>query len=133
MGSFSNVEPALRAYPVDIAFNVLSAVLVAFAILRHRLLDVSVVVRKGLLYSIPTIVIGAAYFLIISFVVNLFHAFARPQIFLLSLLVAVIMVVAAQPRVVQSAIDRSSSVSAMIPLDAAAAERQCRHILTSIG
>jgi len=97
LGGVTNVAPALGAYPIDIAANVINALLLAYAIFRYRLLDITVVVRKGLLYSIPTVIIGASYFLIISLVMRLFHAFAGPQILLLSLLVAVITAVVAQP------------------------------------
>jgi two-component sensor histidine kinase/uncharacterized membrane protein len=95
-GSLTNAT-VLQTLPVDIAFNVLSALLIAYAILRHQLLDITVVVRKGLLYSIPTVIIGAGYFLIISLTTRLFHALAGLQIFYLSLIVAVIAAVAAQP------------------------------------
>jgi GAF domain-containing protein len=108
LGSITNVAPALGAYPIDIAANVVSACLIAYAILRYQLLDITVVVRKGLLYSIPTAIIGTGYFLIISLAIRLFHAFAGPQIILLSLLVAAITAVVAQPLrdKVQSRIDR---------------------------
>jgi signal transduction histidine kinase len=97
LGSFSNLMPTLQDYPIDIAFNVLSALLIAYAILRHHLLDVRVVLRKGLLYSIPTVLISVIYFSIISLAINLFHAFAGPQLFLVSLIVAVATAVLIQP------------------------------------
>jgi sigma-B regulation protein RsbU (phosphoserine phosphatase) len=108
LGSITNIIPALGSYPIDIAANVVSACLIAYAILRYQLLDITVVVRKGLLCSIPTAIIGTGYFLIISLAIRLFHAFAGPQIILLSLLVAAITAVVAQPLrdKVQSRIDR---------------------------
>jgi signal transduction histidine kinase len=95
-GSLTNAT-ALQVYPVDITFNVVCAFLITYAILRYQFLDIRVVVRKGLLYSIPTIIVGVGYFLIISFVTSLFHAFAGPQIFLISITVAIITAVIAQP------------------------------------
>ena len=96
LGTFTNFTP-LGKYPVDITANVINALLIAYAIRRYQLLDITVVVRKGLLYSIPTVIIGAGYFLIVSLVMRLFQAFAGPQILLLSLLVAAITAVVAQP------------------------------------
>jgi signal transduction histidine kinase len=96
MASVTNATP-LRIYPTDVAVNVICALLIAYAIFRHQLLDVSVVVRKGLLYSVPTVVIGAAYFLLIYFATRLFHAFGGPQIFVLSLAVAIMTAMIAQP------------------------------------
>jgi HD-GYP domain-containing protein (c-di-GMP phosphodiesterase class II) len=96
-GTFANFVPALRAYPIDIVANIVNALFIAYAILRYQLLDITLVIRKGLFYSIPTAIIGATYFLLISLCLRLFHAFGDPQIFLLSLLVAIITAVAAQP------------------------------------
>ena len=95
-GSLTNVTK-LQVFPVDIAFNAVSAILIAYVILRHHFLDINLVVRKGLLYSIPTIVIGATYFLIISLALNLFHTFSGSRLFLLSLFVAIVTAVVAQP------------------------------------
>ncbi len=64
-GILSNLMPPLNQFPTDVGFNIISALLITTAILRHRLLDISIVVRKGLLYSIPTVLIGASYYLVI--------------------------------------------------------------------
>jgi signal transduction histidine kinase len=97
LGALSNLVGVLGYYPVDHAANLLNALLLTYAIFRYRLLDITIVVRKGLLYSIPTAIIGAGYFLIISLAMRLFQAFAEPQILLVSLLVAVMTAVVAQP------------------------------------
>jgi two-component sensor histidine kinase len=97
LGGITNVLPVLGVYPTDIAANVINAILLAYAIFRYQLLDITLVIRKGLLYSIPTAIIGAGYFLLISLAVRLFHTLAGPQIFLLSLVVAAIAAVVAQP------------------------------------
>lgn len=108
LGSSTNLIPALGAYPVDIAANVINALLLAYAIFRYQLLDITVVIRKGLLYSVPTAIIGAGYFLLISVAVNLFHIVTGYQVFLLSLAMAAVTAVAAQPLrdKVQSWVDR---------------------------
>jgi len=106
-GSLTNTT-ALQVLPVDIAFNALAALLITYAILRYQLLDINVVIRKGLLYSIPTIFIGASYFLIISFAIRIFHGLADIQIYLLSLIVAITSALIVQPVLdkAQSLIDR---------------------------
>ena len=88
---------ALRIYPMDVAVNVLCAALIAYAIFRHQLLDISVVARTGLVYSILTVIIGASYFLFISLVTGVFHSLGGSQIFALSLIVAIVTAVVAQP------------------------------------
>jgi putative nucleotidyltransferase with HDIG domain len=98
-GSLINWTP-LGKYPMDIAANGITALLIAYAILRHKLLDISVVIRKGLLYSIPTTLIGATYFLVISLALSLFQSYlgySGINIFILSLVVAVLTAIIVQP------------------------------------
>jgi len=87
----------LGKYPVDIVANGVTALLIAYAILRYQLLDIRVVIRKGLVYSIPTILIGSTYFLVISLALNLLNLYSGTEIFLLSLGVAVITALIAEP------------------------------------
>ena len=97
--------PELGKYPFDIATNGITALLFFFAILRYQLLDIRVVIRQGLVYSFPTIIIGTAYFLVINFTLNLFNIYAgiestiyvNIEIYLLSLLVAVLTALIAEP------------------------------------
>jgi len=95
-GSLTNAT-TFKVFPVDIAFNIFSALMITYAILKHRLLEISVVVRKGLLYAIPTVIIGASYFLVISLVLNILHEYSESEIFLLSLTVAILTALVAQP------------------------------------
>jgi len=97
LGGVTNVVPALGAYPIDIAGNVINALLLAYAIFRYRLLEITVVVRKGLLYVIPTAIIGAGYFLVVFLAVNLFHIVMGYQVLLISLAMAAVTAVAVQP------------------------------------
>ncbi len=96
------------SFPVDITFNIAAAALIAYAILRHQFLDIDIVVRKGLLYSIPTIVLGVAYFLIVYLALGVFHSTTGTGIFLLSVLVAVLAVLIGEPlgRAVKQGVDR---------------------------
>jgi putative nucleotidyltransferase with HDIG domain len=87
----------LGKYPLDIAANVIAALLISYAILRHQLLDIQVVLRKGLLYFIPTIIIGAAYFLLISLTLFLIDADSQTELFTLSLIVSIIAGIVIQP------------------------------------
>ena len=87
----------LGKYPIDIAANSITALLIAYAILKHQLLDISLVIRKGLLYSIPTTLIGASYFLIISLSLKIFQAYSGIELFMLSMIVAILTAIIAQP------------------------------------
>ncbi|MBN2601864.1 MAG: HD domain-containing protein [Candidatus Marinimicrobia bacterium] len=105
--SLVNFTP-LGKYPIDIAGNAITALLISYAILRHQLLDIKVIVRKSVLYSVPTIIIGTVYFLIISLAFNLISTYSEIEIFGLSLFVAVLTALVAQPfrDKAQSIIDR---------------------------
>lgn len=97
VGAATNTVPALGMLPIDHFANLINALLLTYAILRYQLVDISLVFRKGLLYSIPTAIIGIGYFLIISLAILLFSAFSGPQLFILSLVVAAIAALVAQP------------------------------------
>lgn len=84
-------------YPIDIAANTISAMLIAYAILRHKLLDIQIVVRVGLLYSITTAILGLVYFLAITFTLSVVEAFSGGRIFILSVIVAFLTAVIITP------------------------------------
>jgi putative nucleotidyltransferase with HDIG domain len=95
-------------YPIDIAANTIAALLIGYAILRHKLLDIRIVIRLGLLYSITTSVLGLIYFLAITLTLSLVEAFSGGRIFLLSVIVAILTAVIISPlrEYAQSWIDR---------------------------
>jgi putative nucleotidyltransferase with HDIG domain len=105
LASTSTNISALGKYPIDIATNGITALLFYFAILRYQLLDVRVVIRQGLVYSFPTIIIGSAYFLFINLTLNLFNVYAgiessttvNIELYLISLLVAVLAAIIVEP------------------------------------
>jgi PAS domain S-box-containing protein len=108
LGSLANFVPLLKPYPIDQLGNICNALLIAYAIFRYQLLDMSVVIRKGLLYSIPTVTIGIAYFLMLSLAFALPSVALGHQFFLLSLLLAAVAALVLLPLrdVLQAAIDR---------------------------
>jgi hypothetical protein len=97
LGGLSNLLDVPAHYPIEHAANLINASLLAYSVFRYQLLDIRVVIRKGLVHLVPTAVIGTIYFLLTFLAVRLFHAFAGPQVFLLSLLVAATTAVAIQP------------------------------------
>jgi HD-GYP domain-containing protein (c-di-GMP phosphodiesterase class II) len=98
----------LGKYPVDIFANVIAALIITYAILRHQLLDINVVIRKSLLYAIPTALVGVVYFLIISLALQIFSSNAKGNLFTLSLVVSIIAALLVQPfrDYIQNFIDR---------------------------
>ncbi len=96
LGNLTNLTD-LGSYPSDVTANILAAMFTTFAIVRHQLLDISSVVRKGILYSIPTIMIGATYYLVIQSVLRLFPQSGGLNLILLSLLTAILTALVVQP------------------------------------
>lgn len=98
----------LGQYPIDIAANCVSAILIAYAILRHRLLDIQVIIRAGLVYSITTAVFGGIYYLSISLLLNIFQIFTGKGVFFVSILVGAATAILLNPlrNLAQAWIDR---------------------------
>jgi putative nucleotidyltransferase with HDIG domain len=84
-------------YPIDIAANTIAAMLIAYAILRHQLLDIQIVIRLGLLYSITTSILGLIYFLTITLTLNAVQAFSGQRVVLLSVVAAIVTAVIISP------------------------------------
>ena len=59
MGSFTNFFPSLQGYPVDSLFILLQAVILSYAVLSQRLLDVQLIVREWLVKLFLLGIIGA--------------------------------------------------------------------------
>jgi len=77
----------LGKYPIDIAANGITAILIAYAIMRHQLLEIRVVLRYGLLYSLTTAIFGIAYYVSISLVLFLSQIIIGQELFLLSIFI----------------------------------------------
>jgi hypothetical protein len=73
VGAASNFT-LLRDYPIDIACNLVSALVIAYAVVRHRLLDIRVVLVRSLFYSVLT---GLLVLLYLLSVVGLQSALAQ--------------------------------------------------------
>jgi len=95
IGSIFNFTD-LGQYPIDIFANLITAILISVAMLRHQLLDINVIIRKSVLYAIPTSLIGALYFLVISSVVRAFQLSVSQQV-LVSMVVAIAAALIFQP------------------------------------
>jgi len=107
IGGASNFV-GLGKYPVDIAANVVAALIITYSIFKHQLLDIQVVIRKSILYAIPTVIIGAAYFLILTVAFLISDANTQSELFTISLIISVIAAIIIQPfrDMLQSRIDR---------------------------
>jgi PAS domain S-box-containing protein len=97
VGTFANISPQLRPYPFDHLFNLAGASLMAYAIYRYQLLDLSFVIRRGLAYSVLAAGIAATYLLTIFAVERLARTVFGYGAYLIPILVAIAIAVAFQP------------------------------------
>ncbi|KPJ52140.1 MAG: hypothetical protein AMJ37_03455, partial [Dehalococcoidia bacterium DG_18] len=106
--SLTGFLPGWKWYPVDQLGNLINAMLLAYAILRYRLLDVSLFFRRGFMYSGLTIVIVAIFLIIAILFFNLFHATIGPGFWVSAVIMAIIVAAVFQPlqRAFQRLIDR---------------------------
>ena len=96
LASLTNFTPYGK-YPIDIAANAITALLIAYTILRLKLLDIRVVVRLGILYSLTTAIFSAIYFLSISLVLNAFQLLSGKTVFMVSILVGALSAILLSP------------------------------------
>jgi signal transduction histidine kinase len=74
VGGAAHQVPALQVYPLDIAANVVNALLISYCILRYRLIDITPLLRRTLSYFLLVAIVGGGYalnFLILGRVVAL--------------------------------------------------------------
>ncbi|MCR3922492.1 MAG: diguanylate cyclase [Firmicutes bacterium] len=63
VGSTLNLFPQIGKYPLDITTNTINAFLLTYAIYRYRLLNITISIRKGLVYSALTVLLTGSYLL----------------------------------------------------------------------
>lgn len=96
-GALANVPRALTGYPIDVVANIIAASLFTYAILRYHLLDITVVVRRGLAYTMLTVAIALAYLLGIFLFEYLSRGAMGSRALLLPLLLAILATILLQP------------------------------------
>lgn len=78
--ALTNLAPPMSKYPIDQIGNLGNALLITYVVVRYQLLDIRIVIRKGLAYSAVTIGLSAVYLLILLAIYLLFHNWAGANI-----------------------------------------------------
>ncbi len=89
LASIVNFTP-LGVYPIDIAANGITAILIAYSIMRHQLLEIRVVLRVGLLYTLMTTLLSAMYYLIIYLMIYRFQPDSDQSVFSIAVTIALL-------------------------------------------
>lgn len=107
IGGVTNVLPIAGTMPIDITFNLINALLITYTISRYHLLDLTLIVRQGLVYSVSTGLVVIGYLLIVFLGVDLLGLVGGTRI-TLALVVAFLVAILLEPRRegVQNWVDR---------------------------
>lgn len=73
VGMAANVDPALQPYAIDVMANILSALLIGYAILRYHLLELNTVLRRGLETFVSIMVFGIGNIIVIFLFLKISH------------------------------------------------------------
>jgi diguanylate cyclase (GGDEF)-like protein/putative nucleotidyltransferase with HDIG domain len=94
IGGLLNMVPAVGKYPVDILACFINAILIMFAIYKYRMLELRLMVTKGIVYSLFAVLLTCIYVYVVFFVErhvgNMYRDITPYFITLSALLVAVV-------------------------------------------
>lgn len=108
IGGLLNLIPSLGRYPIDIISNTINAIFIAYAIYRYRFLEIKLIVKKGLAYSVYTLILSGVYIVAIFTVQQILSKLLGYSNITLTLTMAVMLALVFQPikNVLQHWIDR---------------------------
>ncbi|GAB6087649.1 diguanylate cyclase [Alkaliphilus crotonatoxidans] len=107
-GGLLNLFPSLGRYPLDILLNTFNAFFIAYSIYRYRFLEIKLIVKKGMAYSLYTLSLTGAYIIAIFGVQQIFIMLLGDTSMFSTLVIAVILALVFQPvkDIIQKWIDR---------------------------
>jgi len=90
LGSLFNLFPVIGQYPVDILTNLINAFLITHSIYKYKFLELKVVVKKGVTYSLSTFIISFTFMLFVLLIKNQITSRFGPSDLLLIIFMAFI-------------------------------------------
>ncbi len=108
IGGLLNLNNKIGRYPLDIILNTINAVFIVYSIYRHKFLEIKLIVKKGIAYSLYTIILTCVYLIaIVGVQLMLSHIFGYSNI-TLTITVALLLAMIFQPmkNTLQRGIDR---------------------------
>ncbi len=106
IGGALNINVFLGQFAIDIILNTISAVLITYSIYRNKFLEINLVVKKGLYFSIYNISLFAMYTAIIILSYNFLHELTQNIIVVLLIMSPVFMLLEPIRRLLQRWADR---------------------------
>lgn len=108
IGGLLNLLPSLGKYPFDIVSNTINALFIAYSIYRYRFLEIHIIVKKGIAYSLYTLALTGVYIAAIFAVQHIIIRMIGSSNTTLTLVMAVILALVFQPikNLLQKSIDK---------------------------
>ncbi len=108
IGGLLNLIPTLGKYPLDIVLNTINAIFIAYSIYRYRFLEIKLIVKKGMSYSLYTLLLTGVYIIAIFSLQKILIRFSRDINMTETLGMAVVLALVLQPlrNLLQKGIDR---------------------------
>jgi diguanylate cyclase (GGDEF)-like protein len=108
VGGLLNLIPSLGKYPLDIASNTINAIFIAYSIYRYRFLEIKLIVKRGIAYSVYTLILSGVYIIAIFAVQQVISTLMGYTTMTITLSIAVLLAMIFQPikNVLQHWIDR---------------------------
>jgi diguanylate cyclase (GGDEF)-like protein/putative nucleotidyltransferase with HDIG domain len=108
IGGLLNLLPSLGKYPLDIASNTINALFIAYSIYKYRFLEIKLIVKRGIAYSIYTLMLTGLYIISIFAVQQVLSKLTGYTNITTTLIMACLLAIVLQPvkNVIQHWIDR---------------------------
>ncbi len=108
IGGLTNLIPEIGQYPVDITLTTINALLTAYSIYVNGFLEIKLIVRRGLTYSMYTLILSVVFIIMIMGIPELIERiYGKSNLGIMSI-VAVLLAMTLQPlkNLIQRGIDR---------------------------
>lgn len=70
LGSLFNLIPVIGQYPIDVIFNLVNAILITHSIYKFKFLELKIIVKKGVTYSVSTLLISFIFIFLMLLIKN---------------------------------------------------------------
>lgn len=97
IGAISDLFPILGRYPIDIISNTINAVFIVYSIYRYRFLEIKLIMKKGIAYSVYTILLTGFYIIAIILVQQILSKLIGYTTIISTLVLAVLLAYIFQP------------------------------------
>lgn len=97
IGCTLNLFPAIGKYPFDILTNTINAFLLTYAIYRYQLLNITISIRKGLVYSVLTAMLTGSYLLLVYLLETVIRNNLGYTAFIIALIMAALIAIIFEP------------------------------------